>query len=41
MSLVGHLAAAERFRRLGEDERRNRDAFLAALRALDPADPAE
>ena len=34
-------AAAERFRRLREDERRNRDRFLAVLRALDPADPAE
>ncbi|HET7516922.1 MAG TPA: ferritin family protein [Actinomycetes bacterium] len=38
---VGDLAAAERFSRLREDERRNRDQFLAALRALDPADPAE
>jgi len=38
---VGDHAAAERFRRLGEDERRNREGFLAALRALDPADPAE
>ena len=38
---VGDHAAAERFRRLREDERRNRDQFLAALRDLDPADPAE
>jgi rubrerythrin len=38
---VGDHAAAERFRRLREDERRNRDQFLAVLRALDPADPAE
>jgi rubrerythrin len=38
---VGDHAAAERFRHLREDERRNRDQFLAVLRALDPADPAE
>jgi rubrerythrin len=38
---VGDDAAAERFRRLREDERANRDRFLAVLRALDPADPAE
>jgi rubrerythrin len=38
---VGDHAVAERFRRLREDERRNRDQFLAVLRALDPADPAE
>jgi rubrerythrin len=38
---VGDHAAAERFRRLREDERANRDRFLAVLRALDPADPAE
>jgi len=38
---VGDHAASERFRRLREDERRNRDQFLAVLRALDPADPAE
>jgi rubrerythrin len=38
---VGDHAAAERFLRLREDERRNRDRFLAVLRALDPADPAE
>jgi rubrerythrin len=38
---VGDHAAAERFRRLREDERRNRDQFLAVLRNLDPADPAE
>ncbi|HWD44019.1 MAG TPA: ferritin family protein [Actinomycetota bacterium] len=38
---VGDDAAAERFRRLREDERRNRDQFLAFLRAMDPADPAE
>ena len=38
---VGDHAAAERFRRLREDERRNRDRFLAVLRAMDPADPAE
>ena len=38
---AGDHAAAERFRRLCQDERRNRDEFLAALRALDPADPAE
>jgi rubrerythrin len=38
---VGDHAAAERFRRLREDERRNRDRFLTVLRALDPADPAE
>jgi rubrerythrin len=38
---VGDHAAAERFRRLREDERRNRDQFLIVLRDLDPADPAE
>jgi rubrerythrin len=38
---VGDQGAAERFGRLREDERRNRDRFLAVLRALDPADPAE
>jgi rubrerythrin len=38
---VGDHAAAEQFRRLREDERRNRDQFLAVLRAMDPADPAE
>jgi rubrerythrin len=38
---VGDHAAAERFRRLREHERRNRDQFLAVLRNLDPADPAE
>ena len=38
---VGDHAAAERFRRLREDERANRDQFLAVLRNLDPADPAE
>ena len=38
---VGDHAAAERFRCLREDERANRDRFLAVLRALDPADPAE
>ena len=38
---VGDDAAAEWFRRLREDERANRDRFLAVLRALDPADPAE
>jgi rubrerythrin len=38
---VGDADAAERFRRLRQDERRNRDQFLAALRAMDPADPAE
>jgi rubrerythrin len=38
---VGDDDAAERFRRLREDERRNRDQFLAVLRAMDPADPAE
>ena len=38
---VGDHAAAERFRRLREDERRNRDQFLTVLRAMDPADPAE
>jgi hypothetical protein len=38
---VGDDAAAERFRRLREDERANRDQFLTVLRALDPADPAE
>jgi rubrerythrin len=38
---VGDGAAAERFRRLREDERRNRDHLLAVLRDLDPADPAE
>jgi rubrerythrin len=38
---VGDGAAAERFRRLREDERRNRDQFLAVQRDLDPADPAE
>src|SRR5512132_1823633 len=38
---VGDDAAAERFRRLREDDRRNRDRFLTVLRALDPADPAE
>jgi rubrerythrin len=39
--VVGDHAASKRFRRLREDERRNRDQFLAVLRALDPADPAE
>ena len=38
---VGDHGAAERFQRLREDERRNRNQFLAVLRALDPADPAE
>lgn len=38
---VGDHATAERFRRLREDERRNRDRFVAVLLALDPADPAE
>ena len=38
---VGDHGAAERFLWLREDERRNRDQFLAVLRALDPADPAE
>jgi rubrerythrin len=38
---VGDDAAAERFQRLREDERRNRDQFLTVLRNLDPADPAE
>jgi rubrerythrin len=38
---VGDHAAAERFQRLREDERRNRDQFLAVLGDLDPADPAE
>ena len=38
---VGDHAAAERFRRLREDERCNRDQFLVALGAMDPADPAE
>ena len=38
---VGDHAAAERFRRLREDERRNRDQFLAVLRDLDPPDPGE
>jgi rubrerythrin len=38
---VGDHATAERFWRLREDERGNRDRFLAVLRALDPADPAE
>ena len=38
---AGDHAAAERFQRLGQDERRNRDEFLTALRMLDPADPAE
>ena len=38
---VGDHGAGERFRRLREDERRNRDQFLTVLRDLDPADPAE
>jgi rubrerythrin len=38
---VGDPQTAERFRRLREDERANRDQFLAVLRDLDPADPAE
>src|SRR5512133_3795417 len=38
---VGDHAAAERFQRLREDERHNRDQFLTVLRAMDPADPAE
>jgi rubrerythrin len=38
---VGDPQTAEWFRRLREDERRNRDQFLAVLRDLDPADPAE
>ena len=36
-----NLHLAERFRRLREDERRNRGRFLAVLRDMDPADPAE
>ena len=35
---VGDHAAAERFRRLREDERRNRDQFLTVLRDVDPAE---
>ena len=35
---VDDHAAAERFRRLREDQRRNRDRFLAVLRDLDPAE---
>ena len=38
---VGDQEAAERFQRLREDERRNRDRFLVVLGDLDPADPAE
>ena len=38
---VGDQEAAERFQRLREDERRNRDQFLAVLGDLAPADPAE
>src|SRR5512132_1170082 len=38
---VGDHDAAERFQRLREDERRNRDQSLTVLRNLDPADPAE
>jgi rubrerythrin len=38
---VGDQEAAERFQRLREDERHNRDRFLTVLRAMDPADPAE
>jgi rubrerythrin len=38
---VGDHGAGERFQRLREDERRNRDRFLAVLQAMDPADPAE
>ena len=38
---LGDHRATEQFRRLREDERRNRDQFLSVLRALDPADPAE
>jgi rubrerythrin len=38
---VGDQRTAERFQRLREDERGNRDRFLTVLRALDPADPAE
>jgi rubrerythrin len=34
----GDQEAAERFRRLREDERRNRDQSLAVLQAMDPAD---
>jgi rubrerythrin len=39
--VVGDHGTAERFRRLREDQRGNRDRFLAVLRAMDPADPAE
>jgi hypothetical protein len=35
---VDDHAAAERFRRLREDQRRNRDGFLAVLRDLGPAE---
>ena len=37
---VGDHDAVERFQRLREDERRNRDQFLTVLRNLDPAEPA-
>jgi rubrerythrin len=37
---VGDHENADRFRRLREYERRNRDQFLAVRRNLDPVDPA-
>jgi rubrerythrin len=38
---AGDHAAAQRFQRLAQYERRNRDEFLTTLRGLDPPDPAE
>jgi rubrerythrin len=38
---VGDIEAARCFRKVGEQERQRRERLLAAMRALDPADPAE
>jgi rubrerythrin len=38
---VGDAAAAQCFRDIGEHARRRHERLLAAMRALDPADPAE
>ncbi|HZC98870.1 MAG TPA: ferritin family protein [Actinomycetes bacterium] len=38
---IGDTEAARCFRKVGEQERQRREQLLAAMRALDPADPAE
>jgi rubrerythrin len=38
---VGDSDAASCFRKIGEQERQRRERLLAAMRNLDPADPAE